>query len=170
MDLKIKCIECHNSLVPEPKKRQTVSTSYSKMKKGIRADIHSSYSFKSAAEANFARILNHLGLTWKYEERAFSFSDYKTKPYVYIMDFEIINGNSTFPAGFYEVKGYMTASSRQKLRRLKKTYPEEFAKTTVVVYNKYKKKDIEFCEKQGYKIMLFDDLTTSFSNEIKTWE
>jgi len=170
MDLKVECIACHKGTKTKKRTRQTAAASYAKMKKGVRPDIHPTYSFRSATEANFARIMNKLGVSWKYEERAFSFSGYKTKPHVYIMDFEITEGCEKLPAGYYEIKGYMTPQSRQKLRRLKKCYPEEFSRTIVVLYNKYKKKDIEFCKKLGYKIMLYDQLTEEFSKEIPTWE
>ena len=170
MDLKVVCVACHKDIKKTKKPRQTAAASYSKMKKGIRKDIHPTYSFRSATEANFARIMNKLEVSWKYEERAFSFPDYKTKPHVYIMDFEITEGCEKLPAGYYEIKGYMTPQSRQKLRRLKKCYPEEFSRTIVVLYNKYKKKDIEFCKKLGYKIMMYDQLTEEFSKEISTWE
>ena len=174
MDLKVQCVDCHKSVKTKPKKKTktklTLSGSYAKMKKGIRPEIHPTYSFRSATEANFARIMNKLKVKWKYEERAFTFSDYKTKPHMYIMDFEITDGCTELPAGFYEIKGYMTPASRQKLRRLKKCYPEEFSRTTVVVYNKYKKADIAFCKKLGYKCMLYDELTAKFSKEIPAWE
>jgi len=172
MDVKVKCIDCHKGVKPKKKARQTLSASYSKMKKGIRPEVHPTYSFRSATEANFARILNYLGLEWKFEERVFTFDHggYKTKPYMYIMDFEIIKGNDEFPAGFYEIKGYMKADARKKLMRLKKLYPEEFKVTTVVVYNKYKKKDIAFCDKAGYKHMKYDELTKKYSHLMDRWE
>lgn len=177
MDLKVECVECHRKAKTKTTKttktvKQTAAASYAKMKKGVRQDIHSSYSFRSATEANFARILEKLGVQWKYEERAFMFDNfgYKTKPFVYVMDFELLSGTKEFPAGYYEIKGYMTPASRQKLRRLKKCYPDDAAKTTVVIYNKYKKKDIEFCENLGYKYMLFDELTERFESIIPTWE
>lgn len=171
MDLKVICVVCHKGNKTK-KTRQTAAASYAKMKKGVRPDVHDTYNFRSATEANFARILEKLRIKWKYEERAFMFDKfgYKTKPFVYVMDFELLSGTKEFPAGYYEIKGYMTPQSRQKLRRLKKCYPEDFARTTVVIYNKYKKKDIEFCEKLGYKYMLFDELTDKFSPEIPTWE
>jgi predicted nuclease of restriction endonuclease-like RecB superfamily len=171
MDLKVVCINCHKNTKPKKKSKQTLSASYAKMKKGVRKNIHPTYSFRSATEANFARILNKLKVEWKFEERVFTFNKaYKTKPHVYIMDFEVTKGCKEFPPGFYEIKGYMTPDSRKKLRRLKKCYPDEFARTTVIVYNKYKKADIELCEKLGYKHMLYDELTKRFSSDIPAWE
>lgn len=174
MDIPVECVYCHDGIKPRRKKKtgRTLTGNYAKTRKGVRVDVHPTYSFRSATEANFARILNYLGLEWRYEERVFTFDHggYKTKPYVYVMDFEIIKGNAEFPAGFYEIKGYMTASARQKLRRLKKLYPEEYKRTTVVIYTKYKKKDIEFCKRLGYIRMFYDEITKKYSKLIKGWE
>lgn len=172
--VKVLCVDCHDGGPKKKEPKTPIQSSYVKMKKGIRKDVHSTYSFKSATEANFARVLKYLGLTWKYEERAFSFSEYKTKPHVYIMDFEIVGSSTSgpdgLPLGFYEVKGYMTGSARQKFRRLKKNYPEEASRTTCVIYNKYKKADIEFCESLGYRYMFYSDLVTKYSSLISEWE
>ena len=180
MGIKITCISCKKSKSTKTKTtRRTASANYAKIKKGRRLDVHPTYSFKSPTEANFARIMNFLNLEWKYEERAFSFDGYKRKPHVYIMDFEIIGQKAPPPSGFehhnlengyYEIKGYMTPQSREKLRRLKRHYQEEFKRTRVVIYNKYKKQDIEFCDKVGYQHMFYDELTKIFQPLIPEWE
>ena len=175
------CIECGEKKKSTKKKKKvktikTAAANYARTRKGKRLDIHPTYMFRSATEANFARILEHLGMQWKFEERSFVFDGYKTKPHVYIMDFEIIkiDKRKTVPEGmtegFYEIKGYMNAQSRNKLRRLKKNYPEEAANTVVVIYTKYKKADIAFCEKLGYKYLFYDVLTKEFEPLIPTWE
>ncbi len=184
MATKIICIECGNKKIAkaakkpktETKTRITAASNYARTKKGIRKDLHPTYSFKSATEANFARILEHLKIGWKFEERAFTFDGYKNKPHVYIIDFELIpTGASKGPkellnCRWVEVKGYMDAMSRNKLRRLKKHYPEEAKNTVVVVYTRSKKKDIEFCEKLGYRYMCYDELAKEFEPQIPTWE
>lgn len=164
MNLSVNCVDCHDG------KKTTKTHTYSKMKKGKRVDIHPTYSFRSATEMNFARILNHLGLKWRYEERVFTFPDRKVRPFMYIMDFEVTKGNDIIPAGFYEIKGRMKPSDRQKLRLLKKYYPEEFEETQIVIYSKYKKKDIQFANKQGYKYLLYDQLTATYKDKIPNWE
>lgn len=175
MACKVTCVECANKKATKQKKKpiRTAAANFARTKKGVRKDIHPTYSFNSATEANFARILDFVGAKWKYEERAFKFEGYKNKPFVYIMDFEI-TGKKKLPDGlehgFYEIKGYMNAASRNKLRRLKKCYPEEFKRTTVVIYNKYKKKDIEFCEKLGYRYLFYDKLSDKYEPLIPTWE
>lgn len=175
LGIKVMCVECNNKIKTKPQEQKSLTASYAKMRKGIRKDIHSEYSFKSATEANFARILNRLEAEWTYEEHTFAFSafGYKTKPFVYIMDFEIKKSNpgaAVLPVGFYEIKGYMTGSARNKLRRLKKHYPKDAEKTTIVIYNKSKKEDIAFCEKLGYKYIFYSDLVLAFSASIPGWE
>jgi hypothetical protein len=178
MAVKVLCVDCGRSIKPKKKIRSTATANYARTKKGIRKDIHPTYSFRSATEANFARILQYHNIDWKYEERAFTFDGYKTKPHVYIMDFEILKEAKKnkkdvaegLTIGFYEIKGYMDARSRNKLRRLKKCYPEEFKTTCVVLYSKYKKKDIEFCEKLGYRYLFYGELEKHYKGMIKDWE
>ena len=177
MATKVICIDCGDKKTIRKKKSKTVRTAagnFARTKKGIRKDIHPKYSFKSATEANFARILDFLGLKWKYEERAFTFDGYKNKPHVYIMDFEVLPSKKKIPSGiecgWVEIKGYMDARSRSKLRRYKANYPEEAAKTIIVIYTKYRKKDIEFCKKLGYRYIFYDALTKEYESQISTWE
>ena len=175
MACKIKCIECGSSKKIKKKKKVKVTAAgnYALTKGGIRKDIHPTYYFRSATEANFARILQYIKATWAFEERVFTFDGYKNKPHMYIMDFEV-KGRKKLPdgieQGWIEIKGYMNSQSRSKLRRLKKHYPDEFAKTTVIVYSKHKKKDIEFCKKLGYKVLLYDVLTKKYKPLIPKWE
>lgn len=178
MDIPVICIPCSLGR-KKPKAKRALTTragNYARVKKGVRPDVHPDYMFRSPTEANFARILKHLNIEYEFEKRAFTFNGYKTKPYVYIMDFEIlkIDGRKVVPEGLqeglYEIKGYMDVQSRKKLRRLKQNYPGEAAKTTVVLYTKYKKKDIELCKQLGYKIMFYDELTKMFKDIIKGWE
>lgn len=179
VDVDVRCPECNGSTKKKKKKSKTVKTAasnYAKTKGGVRKDIHETYYFRSATEANVARLFNHLGISWKFEERSFSFTGYKTKPFVYIMDFEITkidkrkNIPEGFELGFVEVKGWMNPSSRQKLRRLRKQFPEDADKTTVIIYDKYRKKDVLFCKKYKYKYMFYDALTAEYRDVVPNWE
>jgi uncharacterized Zn finger protein (UPF0148 family) len=176
MGIKVLCINCgKEKKTKKIKQIKTAAANYAKTKKGIRKDIHPTYMFRSATEANVARILQYIGASWTFEERSFTFNEYKNGPFVYIMDFQINKidhrkENPGFKEGFLEVKGWMNSASRQKLRRLKKNFPEEAKKTMVVIYDKYRKKDIEFCKKYDYDFMFFDELTKAYSNKIIGWE
>lgn len=180
MAVKVVCVECGDK--PTKKKRKkpirTLTGNYAMTKKGIRKDIHETYSFRSATEANFARILEYHNISWKFEEKLFTFGGYKTKPHIYIMDFEIFSKPKKnkkdavegFQPGLYEIKGYMTADSRKKLRRLKKHYPGDFKETCVVLYNKYKKADIKLCQDLGYRYMVYGELEKHYKKLIPSWE
>lgn len=172
MNIDVVCAGCHLGVAQKKttKVKETLVQKFSKMKKGPRPDVHPIYNFKSRTEANFARILNYLGCEWTYEERSFTFDGYTTRPYVYIMDFVITKGCDRFKEGFVEVKGYMTPSSKQKLRRLRMKYPKEQKETTVIIYSHYNKKDIELCQKLGYEYMFYDELTKEFKDKIPKWE
>jgi len=178
MSFEVVCCYCETGRKRKARKskaRGKAVSNYAKVKKGIREDIDNVSFFRSKTEANVARLLNYLGIKWKFEERVFTFAGYRRRPYQYIMDFEIISVSPKakkfgFAPGWLEVKGYMNSQSKAKLSRLKKNYPEDFNKTIVVVYRKSDKNAIEFCEKIGAKYMLYDKLTKEFSDKIEGWE
>ena len=172
MGVDVVCIDCEdNNSKKTPNKRliQTASSRFARTKKGKRKDLGDDV-FRSATEANFARILVKLGVSYKFEQRTFFFHDYKNKPHQYTPDFQIIRSKAGFKAGWYEIKGYMDGPSRNKLRRLMIKYPDEAAKMTVVLYRKSDKKAIEFCKKQGYPHIFYDELTKQYAADIPTWE
>lgn len=175
------CPECNGIKKKRKKKVKAVRTAagnYANTKGGVRLDIHPTYYFRSATEANVARLFQYLGAQWKFEERTFTFSNakYKTKPWIYVMDFEItkLDKRKKLPdwlsMGWIEVKGWMNSQSRQKLRRLRANYPEDADKTLVILYDKYRKKDMKFCDKYGYKWITYDTLVKEYKNIIKGWE
>lgn len=171
MSIKVECAKCHDK-VSTAKNKETLASKYARMKKGPRKDIDSTSHFRSATEANFARILNYLGVEWQYEERVFTFSNqkYKTKPWIYVMDFTITKGNDRFNKKYIEVKGYMSPQSKQKLRRLRHNYPEDANNTIIIIYSKYNKKDILFCNKLNFSYVFYDELSKEFKDKIPEWE
>jgi DNA-directed RNA polymerase subunit RPC12/RpoP len=85
---------------------------YTSAKGGKREDLGGMY-FRSCWEANFARILNHLEKEWQYEPKSFVFENGST----YTPDF--------FCEGkFYELKGRMTESCKEKIKCMKEQYPD----------------------------------------------
>lgn len=174
MGVDIICVECadakpHKKKPTKKKVTQTASQRFANVKKGKRPDLGED-SFRSASEANFARILKHIGVEYKFEHRTFFFHDYKVRPFQYTPDFEITSaGSSEWPLGAWiEVKGYMDSASRNKLKRFKKCYPEEAAKMIVVVHKN--KKAIEFCKENEYKYIVFEDLTSIYKDVLPDWE
>lgn len=172
MAFPVVCVDCSS---PEESKKKatsmrTAAAGYARTKKGKRSDVHETYSFRSATEANIARIFNLENLNWKYEEKVFTFSDRKIRPFQYIPDFEIVSGSELFPPGFYEVKGYLDSEGRGRLRVFKQKYPEAAANTTVILYRSSEKRNITFCTNLGFKTMFYDKLTEKFSSRIPKWE
>ena len=92
---------------------------------GVRADL--GFYVRSAWEANYARMLNWRKergevVRWEYEPETFEFP-IKRGNRSYIPDFKV-----WYPDGHYEwheVKGYMDAASKTKLKRFAKYYPNE---------------------------------------------
>jgi len=87
---------------------------------------------RSRMEANVLRYYKFIKVRYIYEEKEFEFFKIKRgsrfyKPDVYLPD----------QGKFIEIKGWFTASDKTKLRRLKKYYPEEFAKLEFVIPDKY---------------------------------
>ncbi len=80
---------------------------------GKRADIGNHY-FRSRWEANIARMLNAMNMTWEYEPRTF---DCATG--FYTPDF-LIDGKY-----WIEVKGYLTPIARAKMDAFRMQYPDE---------------------------------------------
>ena len=82
--------------------------------------------FRSKAEANAARVLQFFAehndvLRWEYEPKTFWFEGIKRGVRSYLPDFRV---TLTSGAVFYvEVKGYMDAKSKTKLKRMAKYHP-----------------------------------------------
>lgn len=155
---KVSCIQCFSGK-KTPKKQITASSSYAKTKKGKRADLGEDV-FKSSYEANTARWLKLNGVQYIYEEKAFLFNKelLQKGPFLYTPDFFLkspLKGHES--KTIIEVKGYFDPSSRAKIRRLKKYYPEEF-KQLLIIANKKDKKVIEFCNKMHLTLIPYEQV------------
>jgi len=99
---------------------------YTKIKQGRRADLGDTY-FRSAWEANFARYLNLLQSNgnihhWEYEPDTFWFEAIRRGTRSYLPDFKVWDTADAEPY-YYEVKGWMDAKSKTKLKRMAKYHP-----------------------------------------------
>jgi hypothetical protein len=101
------------------------ANSYSRCRRGIREDL--GFFVRSRWEANYARYLNWLHARgdiagWEYEPQTFRFEGVSRGPYTYLPDFKVteVSGKVVF----HEVKGWMDASSRNRLKRFAKFYPD----------------------------------------------
>ena len=82
--------------------------------------------FRSKWEANYALYLDFLIkqkqiLKWEYEADTFIFEKIKFGTRSYRPDFKVYNNEKDF--SYHEVKGYMDAKSKTKIKRMAKYYP-----------------------------------------------
>ena len=99
---------------------------YAHIKSGHRADLGSTH-FRSGWEANYARYLNFLIEKqqihrWEFEPDTFWFLEIKRGTRSYLPDFKIWNSEYSTPH-YVEVKGFMDAKSKTKIRRMAKYFP-----------------------------------------------
>jgi hypothetical protein len=99
---------------------------YSRSNAGKRKDIGDTY-FRSNWEANYARYLNLLIekeklFKWEYEADTFWFEKIKRGTRSYTPDFKIWETKDSSPY-YVEVKGWMDAKSKTKLKRMQTYYP-----------------------------------------------
>lgn len=100
---------------------------YSRCVRGRREDLGNKF-FRSRWEANYARYLRWLESIgqikeWQHEPRTFRFDGVSRGPYTYLPDFRVVNLDGTVE--WHEVKGWMDAASRGRLKRFAKFYPQE---------------------------------------------
>lgn len=117
---------------------QTSSNPYSRTKSGKRADLGGRF-FRSAWEANYARYLNYLVSqkqikSWEYEPKTFVFHGTTRGVISYTPDFHITENSDE--KVWHEVKGWMDAKSKAKLKKFAKFYPDE--KLIVIASVEYK--------------------------------
>lgn len=96
-------------------------------KSGKRSDLGDKY-FRSRWEANIARYLNWLqGIgavkEWHYEADCFEFHKIRKGNRFYTPDFKIMFSRDE-DWTYWEVKGYMDDSSKTKLARMSRYYPQ----------------------------------------------
>ena len=96
--------------------------------------------FRSAWEANYARYLEWLktigNITeWEHEPETFWFDGVRRGCVSYLPDFRVTNPNGTIE--YHEVKGWMDAASKTKIKRMAKYHPT--VKLLVIDAKSYRK-------------------------------
>lgn len=104
----------------------TTSNAYSRTKGGKRKDLNNKY-FRSAWEANIARVLNYLNIEWKYEIKRFVFDNVESEICSYQPDFYLPKLDK-----WIEVKGWMDKKSQLRLQYFKEQFPEEYRKLILI--------------------------------------
>ncbi len=103
---------------------------YSNTKRGRREDLGNHF-FRSSWEANYARYLNFQVKAkfiyhWEYEPDTFWFEAIRRGTRSYLPDFKIYKRGKGGKTKVYyvEVKGWMDAKSKTKLKRMAKYHPD----------------------------------------------
>ena len=83
--------------------------------------------YRSKWEANFARYLQFLKnkgqiKSWQHEPETFWFEKIKRGCRSYLPDFKVVENSGKVV--YYEIKGWMDAKSKTKLKRMAKYYPD----------------------------------------------
>jgi hypothetical protein len=114
------------------------SSIYSRCKKGTITIVDKTFFARSRWEANIGAYLQFLKekneiKDWEHEPKTFWFLEIKRGVRSYLPDFFITNNDdSTY---YIEVKGYMDAKSKTKLKRMAKYYPD--VKVDVIEEKRY---------------------------------
>jgi hypothetical protein len=125
-------LEQRKAVSEASKKRLQSENQYSRCRKGKRADLGDIF-FRSTWEANYARILNHLGIRWEYEPETFQVGEVET----YTPDFKLVDGT------FVEIKGWWTETSKRKIELFKTKYPD--IKLQIIARAEYKILSKQYC-------------------------
>lgn len=116
-------VQCHREW--RVKRMTSGGNVYSSARRGKRLDL-GTMMFRSSWEANYARYLNFLIKQrcikqWEYEPETFWFEKIRRGCRSYTPDFRITGAaGETY---YVEVKGWMDAKSKTKLKRMAKYYP-----------------------------------------------
>jgi hypothetical protein len=115
------------------------SAIYSRTNGGIREDLGNVY-FRSNWEANYARILNEMNISWEFEKHTFDLSNGMT----YTPDFKISDTK------FVEIKGIMDETSKEKIHLFLLEYPQY---------------ELDLIDEEKYRT-----LRNLFKHKISNWE
>lgn len=118
---------------------------------------------RSGWEANVARVLNSFDIKFDFE------------PVVYT--FPIARGTKSYTPDFFlrkteewiEVKGFFDNTSRIKLKRFKRYYPDQFENLTMIVGNS--KASLEICQQLKVpRVLIYQEISKAFKDQVPNWE
>ncbi len=158
-------IEIGKTPPAKKKKKYAKGNAYQHTKTGARTDL-GGVVVRSAWEANILRSLNLYKISWQFEPTEFIFPPKPPKnhtsmyiPDIYLPDFD----------EYIEVKGYLDGRGRNKLRKFKKYYPDDFARLTVIISRSNKANNF-FFQKLGVKTILHYENFSDLCGEKVNWE
>ncbi|MDO8576240.1 MAG: hypothetical protein Q7R90_02900 [bacterium] len=83
-------------------------------KAGIRSDVSPTIYFFSRWEANYARLLNYLGVKWIHQPKTFQLKSQKYTPDFYLPEVDT----------YIEIKNYLSDYSKNRDRQFRELYPK----------------------------------------------
>ena len=121
-------IKVRSQLEVQPARHAPNNPNEKRFKQGWRTVGDKKVFFRSAWEANFGRYLQwqkerQMIKDWEHEPKTFWFEGIKRGVVSYLPDFKVSTLENTHY--WVEVKGFMDAKSRTKIKRFKKFFPEE---------------------------------------------
>lgn len=130
---------------------------------------HLDVTVRSSWESNFLTYLDHKKIPWEFEPQVFYFSGIKRGTRSYLPDVKIYPNRKNYE--WIEIKGRMTSKDKTKMRRLRKYYPEEFARMKVVTKNDRVASTRFYVDEMELEVYAFyDDLMKKYSGVLKNWE
>jgi hypothetical protein len=153
-------------LVKDPKKRRrTIGNAYQHTRTGARPDL-GGIICRSGWESDVLRVLQLFKIQFEFEPRIFSFPvDKYGKSSAYLPDVWLPKTDE-----YIEVKGLLDARGRQKLRKFKKYYPDEFSRLTVII-SRSNRTNKEFFAKLGVRnVLYYEHISKLFADKIIMWE
>ncbi len=153
------------TLIEKPKRKGSRGNAFQHTRTGARSDLNGLV-VRSNWEANFVRVLNLHKIPFQFEPLSFRFPPNPKTGIApsYIPDFYLPEQDE-----FVEVKGYLDGRGRNKLRKFRKHFPEQFAKLTVVI-SRSNKANLLFFTKLGVKNILFYENIGSLYSAKVNWE
>lgn len=155
--------EITTALVKGPVKNKK-GNAFQHSRTGFRSDL-GDIMVRSGWEANVVRVLNLLKVEFEFEPTTFEFPPNRNgRHQSYLPDFYL-----TKTGEYVEVKGYLDGKGRNKLRKFKRTYPEEFKKLSVVI-SRSSKANILFFTKLGVQnILYYENIRDLYGSKVH-WE
>lgn len=145
-------------------KSKTKGNPYRNTRSGARADLDGLV-VRSNWEANVIRVLKLFNVAYQFEPKVFEFPRTRSgRRSSYLPDIYLPKTDE-----YIEVKGYLDAPGRNKLRKFRKHYPEEFSKLVVVI-SKGSKPNKYFFQKLGVKKVLYYEHISKLYGDKVSWE
>lgn len=145
--------------------RTKKGNAYQHTKTGARSDIPDVIP-RSGWEANTLRVLNLHQIKYQFEPKEFEFPvTVDGRKHLYIPDIYLPNTNE-----YIEVKGYLDGRGRNKLRKFKKHYREEFDTLTVIISRSNKSNKMFFDKLGVIRVLYYENIADLYSGKLLNWE